>query len=182
MDDTDRVRAAAVLASIKDARGHLGTEFYRQIARFSISTAFEAVLLRRGANGVEVYMTERDPADQDYPGSPWHCPGSVFRRFEQVEDVVRRLSEGEFHFPITRFTYVCDHLHQGARGWFNSKIYLVEVPLGPESGGQWHPVDHLPENIIKVHRTHIIPIAVRALGVYDELIRHQEVIRTLMEP
>ncbi len=160
MDDTERKKLAAALREVEDASGHLGTELFDQIARFSTTIAFEAVLLRYNneERDIDVYLTQRDPKDTAYPGE-WHCPGSIFRRGEQPEDVALRLGEREFGAPILEFHYVKDHFHQEARGWFLAKIYLVTVELGPELRGRWFPSRQLPERTVRHHREVIIPAA-----------------------
>ena len=162
MTDEERKAAAEALARIKDPSGHLGTELFDQIARFSTSIAFEAVLMRPGQDGgEEVYLTQRDTNDTAYPGA-WHCPGSILRRGEQPADVAKRLAKKEYLVPIVDFKKVDEFFYQESRGWFCSFIYLIQTEREPEAGA-WFSVDDLPDQVVPHHRDVIIPRAAAAL-------------------
>ncbi len=162
MTDQERAMLAAALRTVTNPSGHLGQELYEQIARFSTTVAFEAILLRKREGAIEVYMTQRQPHEA-YAGQ-WHVPGSLFRRGEQPADVARRLSEREFKGIITRFQHVEDFFYQEERGWFESKVFLVEIPGQMQSGGTWFSVDALPQRTVPHHVEKIIPAAVQAFS------------------
>jgi len=146
-----------------------GTRAFNATARLSWSIAFEAVALREGVNGLEVYLRQRSDDDSAYPGE-WHAPGSIFRPGETERDVANRLAE-EFGAPITKLYFLGevadwqDHKEDTeARGSFVSRVYLVEFdenqPPREDERHIWCPVGDLPEKTVWSHRDLIIPMAV----------------------
>lgn len=163
MSDLDRRReeAAELLNQLPDTP--LGTSLFNAVARKSITIAFEAVLFRRIDQGIQVYLTQRS-ASEAYPGQ-WHCPGSAFRPEEGPAEVAGRLAVREFKRPFVGWRYVDDFFYGEERGWFLSKVYLVEIEGDPDvdDGAYWCPVHDLPDNLVKHHRTDVIPIALKGL-------------------
>ena len=141
--------------------GPLGRDLYTELGYYLTSIGVEAVALRRSTRGkLEVYLTQRT-IDEAYP-LQWHCPGSVLRRKEYVDNVMERLSTQEFKAPIKSFAYVDEFLHQEQRGWFLTKIYAVS--LGDAAGGHdrgWFALDNLPPAMVAHHAEKIIPKAVQ---------------------
>lgn len=158
--DQRRKEVADSLNSLPDSP--LGTELFNAVARKSVTIAFEAVLFRVKAGKTEVYLTRRPPGEA-YEGQ-WHCPGSAFRPGERPMDVANRLSEREFGRQIGTFTYCDDFFYEEERGWYLSKVFFIECseePTVTEDAG-WSSVDNLPEPLVEHHRTHVIPIALKA--------------------
>jgi hypothetical protein len=141
--------------------GPLGKDLYNELGFYLTSIGIEAVALRVSGQGrLEVYLTQRSVGDA-YP-LQWHCPGSVLRRREYIENVMERLAQREFKAPIHSFSYVDEFFHQEQRGWFLMKVYVVntnDVSEGPDR--RWYPVDALPARIVAHHANEIIPRAVR---------------------
>lgn len=175
MDYEEKKRKAVKVLAEIDPLKPLGAELFDAIARVSITTAIEAVVLRLGKSidGLEVFMTQKPKDDTAYPGE-WHCPGSALRPGEEFEDVFARLVKNEFLASIEEVKFIDDFNHPGeARGHFVSKVYLLEQE---EAGikGQWFPTDQLPENTVKHHRERIIPLAVSRYGMITLLTRTKE--------
>ena len=150
-----------------------GTELFDVLARLTVSVAVEAVCLRLdpGTKKVEVYMIQRSLDDTAYPGE-WHCPGSVLRPREEIEDIFSRLQKKEFgsfaHLGEKRFVANVNHPTE-ARGHFLSLVYLCNLADDDVGNwdishlrGKWFPVDQLPEETIEHHLKRIIPCALGA--------------------
>ncbi|MCX6718077.1 MAG: hypothetical protein NTY81_00535 [Candidatus Staskawiczbacteria bacterium] len=164
-----------------------GTALFDALAKVTVSVAVEAVCLQlkrkeivgvccetshglvqtddASYNIVEVYMTHRPPDDTAYP-SEWHCPGSVLRSGEDIEDVFNRLVDKEFGggtIQSARFVANVNNPNE-ARGHFLSLVYLCCLQAGraSEMKGMWFPVDQLPTKTIASHRRRIIPAALGA--------------------
>lgn len=164
VDQEDAKRAAAFCLN-QVGPGPLGTELFDAIARHSVTTAVEAVCLRRGEGGrVEVLLTQRPPDDTAYP-SEWHCPGSVLRPGETYGDVFARLAEREFEGLVASWRLVGEiNNPEESRGHFIGRVYVVTAEGEPKKG-RWFPVDDLPEVIVDQHRKGVIPCAVKAFSV-----------------
>jgi hypothetical protein len=141
--------------------GPLGKDLYNELGFYLTSIGIEAVTLRVSNQGqLEVYLTRR-PVDDAY-SLQWHCPGSILRRREYIENVMERLAQREFKAPIYSFNYVDEFFHQEQRGWFLMKVYVVEVDGVTEGADRkWFPVDDLPPHIVAHHAQEIIPRAVQ---------------------
>lgn len=182
-----------------DPKKPYGTKLFDALARLTITPAVEAVCLRldekyvdgeffsKGRSTIEipsmvyneimVYMTQRSTTDTAYPGE-WHCPGSVFRPGEDVEDVFSRLQDREFGqlAQVVGKRFVANMNNPGeARGHFLSLIYLCELAeenAGKEGlKGKWFPVNHLPAETVRHHRERIIPAAVGVLVAEKNICR-----------
>lgn len=141
-----------------------GTELFDALARLTVSVAIEAVCLRYNSaiKKVEVYLIQRSQNDTAYPGE-WHCPGSVMRPKEIVDDVFTRLSKKEFGTDIPSKQFVCNVNHPTeARGHFLSIVYLCFLEEKLDLRGKWFLLDKLPEKTVESHRLRIIPAAVGA--------------------
>lgn len=138
-----------------------GTELFDALARLTVSVAVEAVCLRLNpeTDHVEVYMIQRSQDDTAYPGE-WHCPGSVLRPTENINDVFNRLAKKEFGVGLKSWQFVDNVNHPTeARGHFFSLVYLCSLDEQSELKGRWIPVDQLPEKTVESHRKRIIPCA-----------------------
>ncbi len=161
MYEIQQAEIVRALKMLPNGNGPLPHDIFVQIARAWYLIAFEAVLLRKGQGGIEVYLTQRDLRDAFYPGE-WHAPGSILLPREEDADVARRLGKREFKSPITDSSLVGCKFHQEARGWMLSMIFLTTVPDLSHAGGTWYPVDRLPKNTVSSHVDFIIPMAVAA--------------------
>ncbi len=154
-----------------DPRQPYGTELFDALARLTVSVAVEAVCLRPywqiGSEieqgqypEFEVYLVQRAQDDTAYPGE-WHCPGSVMRPMESIEDVMARLGKKEFGANLLSWKFVTNvnHAHE-QRGHFFSLVYLCQLREEKEGmRGQWFPTYRLPQNTVGHHRQPIIPVA-----------------------
>ena len=146
--------------------GPLGKDLYNELGFYLTSIGIEAVALRTTPWGrIEVYLAQR-AVDDVYP-LQWHCPGSVLRRKEYINNVMDRLAKQEFNAPINTFVYVDEFLHQEHRGWFLTKIYLIDLGAVPHHDRRgWFPIDNLPSSTIAHHANIIIPQAVQYYRQY----------------
>lgn len=142
------------LASI-DPRQPFSSDVYAAIARLVPSIAVEAVALRNNNGDIEVLLTQRAKDDPAYPGQ-WHCPGSILRSGEEYFDVMERLQTREFGVNIKGWGYVDEIFFQEERGWFNNRIFLVQLN-GKPTQGKWFSTKALPVDIVAHHREHVIP-------------------------
>lgn len=165
-DQYDFVKKAASDAlALIDPRQPYGTELYNAIARVSVSVCIEAVCLRRNpaSNTIEVSLIQRAPDDTVYSGQ-MHCPGTIMRPGESIEDMFERLARAEIGSEPSEWRFVgFDNNPTEARGHFLHLIYLVL--LDDKGKGTWYPVNDLPPNTIEHHRTTVIPAAVKAFVV-----------------
>jgi len=165
-----------------DPRKPFGTALFDALAKVTVTPAVEAVCLRLQhylpeidaprSLEVQVYLIQRSPDDTAYHGE-WHCPGSVLRPGEDIEDVFARLQKKEFnpsavHFGRRQFVANVNHPTE-ARGHFLSLVYLCELVDDVAASwdtsslrGKWFPVDNLPEKTVETHRVRIIPAALGA--------------------
>lgn len=164
---------AEALPYIENPEKGVGTKLFDALAKVTVNVAIEAVCLRINPNTkeVEVYMTQRSQTDTAYPGE-WHCPGSIMRPKEEIEDVFSRLEKKEFdslaHFDEKRFVANVNHSTE-ARGHFLSIVYLCELVFnmagdmeGSHLKGKWFSINNLPEKTVESHVKRIIPTAVGA--------------------
>lgn len=155
--------AALALSLVKGPT--LGTELFNAIARLSWSIAYEAVVFRQEENKFYVFLKQRSADDSEAPGM-WCLPGTIFRPEERKQDVVRRLSKKEFGSPVLEIGEVgfwlkpkrADERVGDSRGSFVHWVHLVRIELGA-GGGQWFPVDALPENTVWFHAEYVVPLA-----------------------
>lgn len=159
-----RYLAAVFLDIIPRDEPH-GRPLFEGLARHTWFISFEAVLLRKSGNSIEVFLTQRG-LDEAYPGE-WHCPGTIFRSTDRDEaDAAKRLSQREFKAEIMSFCLVAEdfNIHE-KRGHCLHRIYLVETDEEPQAkNGKWFRVDELPSMLVEHHRNVVIP---RALAQYN---------------
>ncbi len=170
--DSAKRAAAEALSLVESGPGKgLGTELFDQVARHSVSYAFEAVAIRRNENGhLMVYLMKRRDDDTAYPGQ-YHCPGSVRRPFEKWGDVATRLSRGEFKAAISNFRKVGEIPTNAARGSFVSVVYLINLE-GETSPEKWFPVNGVIAGsagipVVDIHQQMLIPLAEAAFEVEE---------------
>ncbi len=133
-------------------------KFFNALARLTVSVAIEAVCLRlnRSSEALEVFMTQRGP-NEAYAGQ-WHCPGSVLRSEEDIEDVFKRLESKEFGATILSHKFVVNiNNPKEERGHFFSVVYLCDIEDSSLTGGEWFPVNQLPKNTAWHHAQIMIP-------------------------
>lgn len=159
----EEVKRSAILA-LKDLNPRLpyGTELFNEIARVTVTTCIEAVILRTKFNSIEVFLAKR-PLGEAYGGF-WHCPGTFLRVGEDEADAFKRLEEKEKvgKFINKRFISYKNNSHE-ERGHIIQLIYLCDIEPVVGNAGTWFPVDKLPKNIVENHRDIIIPKAVAAI-------------------
>lgn len=157
-----KVAMAELLGNV-DPTKPFGTTLFDAIAKVSYTPAFEAVAVRMGESGPEVFLRKRAEDDTAYPGA-WHAPGSVFRPGERPRDVANRLGD-EFGMPITHFDQVglLYDIHE-QRGSFLSIIFLVSFFGEPRVDDRhgWFPMNDLPEGTVDFHAEVVLPHAVTA--------------------
>ena len=138
-----------------------GTELFDALAKLTISVAIEAVCLRwnPATRKIEVYLVKRSLKETAYPGE-WHCPGTVMRPGEEIEDTFRRLSKKEFGAGFLKRQFVANlNNPTEARGHFISVLYLCVLEEKGNERGRWFPIDKLPKKTVKGHRIRLIPAA-----------------------
>ena len=159
-----------------DPKQPYGTSLFDALARLTVSVAIEAVCLRDGYHKdtgpgftkafTEVHLVQRSLTDTAYPGQ-WHCPGSIMRPGESVEDVMKRLSEREFAGKILSYRFIENFNHPTeARGHFFSLLYLCHLQEGECLWGKWFSVHDLPEKTVGHHRSEVIPRVARNYPLY----------------
>ena len=168
MDEREKKSLIELLNKV-DPKKPYGTELFDALARPTISVAIEAVCLRwnAAAREVQVYLIQRSANDTAYPRE-WHCPGSVLRPGEEIDNVFDRLGQKEFgtKFLKTQFASNVNHPTE-ARGHFFSVVYLCAFEEKEELKGSWFPINQLPEKTVKSHRKRIIPAAFGAFVAAD---------------
>ena len=146
-----------------------GTKLFNALCRLTVNVAIEAVCIRetfdtlRAKTWTEVYLVQRSLDDTAYRGQ-WHCPGSVMRPGESVEDIMNRLSQKEFGTKLTSCKFVANFNYpQEERGHSFSLIYLCQLEVREKMQGKWFslPWDIHSPTVVQHHRQHIIPIAVQ---------------------
>ncbi|MBX4200622.1 NUDIX domain-containing protein [Candidatus Parcubacteria bacterium] len=138
-----------------------GPALFNALARLMPMVAIEAVCFRRAAGGDEVYLLQRSGAESAYPGQ-WHCPGSILRMGETVEDVFRRLEEKEFGSGLRSWHFLFNiNNRKEARGHGFSVVHLCMMKEEDAGRGRWFRVDKLPAEIVDWHRDQLIPQALQ---------------------
>lgn len=155
------------LLGLVNPRQPYGTALFNALARLMPIDGLEAVCLRRALNDdIEVYLVQRALDDKDYPGQPWHCPGSILRTGETFENVFTRLEVMEFGCRLlTKRQVVALNNPEEPRGHAVSLVHLCTMEDGMVGHGRWFPVDALPEPTIPWHRDQVIPTALAAFMV-----------------
>ena len=123
--------------------------------------AVEAVCVRlnQQTRKIEVYMTQRSLDDTAYPGE-WHCPGSIMRPGETINNIFSRLEKKEFNAYLLSKKFVANvNVPDEVRGHFISLVYLCTLEQKEEMKGIWFPTDKLPKQTVECHRRRIIPCA-----------------------
>ncbi len=152
------------LLSRIDRTKPLGTELYNAIAFLSLNVAIEALTLRQGDKGLEIFLTKRSDTDTAYPGM-WHSPGTIVRPTEEFVDSFKRLENREFKNNLKSWTFIeNNNCPNEARGHFLQLLYLCEIE--EDRSDNWFSVDNLPQPMVPNHQEVIIPIAVE---VFKEL-------------
>lgn len=157
--------AVLVLKRIAQFKEELGTELFNALARLTVGVAVEAVCLRLNpkTKKVEIYLTRRSLNDSAYPGQ-WHCPGSIMRSGEEIDDIFKRLEKKEFDsgkLLKRQFVSNFNNLKED-RGHFLSLIYLCRLKQNKKISGKWFPVNQLPQKTVVHHAKIVIPLAVKA--------------------
>lgn len=132
--------------------------FYNALARFTISIAIDAVILRKKEGKVEVLLKQRSLGEV-YPGQ-WHCPGTVLRTGEEIASAFARLEKKELGALLKDepvFVSFLNNLKE-ERGHFIHLIFLAELDVCTQ--GEWFSVDKLPEDTIENHKA-IVRIATK---------------------
>ena len=163
MENYDEIRKNAVLA-LKAINPQLpyGTELFNEIARVTVGTAIEAVILRKKFGCTEVFLTKR-PDGEAY-GGLWHCPGTFLRPGEDEADAFKRLEDKEKVGKFTNKRFIgYKNTPNEERGHIIQLIFLCDIEPVAGNVGTWYPVDNLPTNIVDNHRVILIPKAVAAI-------------------
>lgn len=174
--DQARRQAAHALSQVASGPGTaLGTELFDQVARHSVSYAFEAVAMQRDETGrLMVYLAKRRDDDTAYPGE-YHCPGSVRRPYERLRVVAARLSRVEFKTELTNIRRVGEIPTFEQRGSFLSVVFLVNLKMSTTTPpDKWFPIDELPAPIVSHHRDMVIPLAAAAFELEEALAKVQD--------
>lgn len=175
MENENDVRRLAAEALNRVPPGPLGTELFDAVSKHSVGNAFEAACLRRGATGqLQVYLRKRADDDTAYPGQ-WHLPGSFRRPGEKWDDVMQRLSQGEFKAVLCnrRLAGAIDVLEE-ERGTAVSFVFLVDLEegTGETDSQKWFDVDGgLPQPMVAFHEEKFIPLAVVAFLAEEAVAR-----------
>lgn len=149
-----------------------GTKLFDALARLTVTTACEAVAIRRRSDDgtLEIFLRRREMDDSAYPGE-WHAPGSAMRPGESFADVFARL-ELEFGGKVTSFNMVdCLNVPEEQRGHYVTPIFLVEI----EGEGRkddthgWYRFDALPEPMVGHHVRRIFPVVIKAFEEREAL-------------
>lgn len=154
--------AVLLLKNIVLPKQGLEADLFNALARITVTMAVETVALRINAKTkkIEVYLTQRSPHETAYPGQ-WHCPGTVMRRMEEIDDMFLRLEKREFGIKILSKKFIAHFNNpKETRGHFFTLLYLCVLEEGTGLG-HWFPVAKLPENTPWHHRKTIIPAAVK---------------------
>ncbi len=148
-----------------DPHKPLGTELYDAIAKVSLSIAIEALTLRRGKNGIEIFLTKRSEKEA-YPGM-WHSPGTIRRPGEELDDAFLRLETREFKNKLNskKFVKFSDCPNE-ERGHFFLLLYLCCIDN--DNSDNWFPFDNLPEPMVDHHKDYLIPEAVKAFKLQEK--------------
>lgn len=144
------------------------SRLFKSLLRHGWYHAFEAVLLRRNAGKVEIFLAKRGP-EETFPGQ-WHVPGTLLYQ-EDTGDGAQadRLGQKEFCCRIKSYRRVGEYFNPDeGRGKCVHMVYLVELDGEPHGKGVWWPIDALPDDVIHFHREHIIPIALKAFVDQEE--------------
>ena len=161
MEENDKRELIKLLNEV-DPEHPYGTELFNALARVTVSVAIEAVCLRHNpeTKQLEVFMMKRPMDDIAYPGQ-WHCPGSVLRPGEEIEDAFKRLNQQEFSGILLDKKFAATvNVPDEARGHFLSLVYLCELEENENLKGTWFMASDLPDQTVKSHRKLIIPSAI----------------------
>lgn len=145
--------------------GRLPFDIFTEVCRLTVTPVLEVVCFRQNSMGkMEVALLKRPENDPNWPNMH-HVPGAVITPTDiniGLEGVVGRvctekLSISNANKPI----FVMNELCKVSRGVELAVVFAIEVE-GEITGGQFHDVDALPDNLIEGHDLFIS----RALDLY----------------
>ncbi len=132
--------------------------FFARIKAFPANSS-EIALLRRGVEGIEIYLIRRPDNDPFYAGE-WHGPGCMLVTNQTVPEGLKDMMVREVgvEFPATYhrfFEWPYGHGHglcpRGHTVCFYHSTVLSEEQVAELKGGEWFPIDSLPTPLIEVH-------------------------------
>jgi len=169
MENTEEIKSNAAQALRKlNPKEPFGTELFEEIVRVATQTTFEAVILKKTSQGIEVFMTQRS-VDEAY-GGQWHCPGTFIRVGETEENVFSRLESKEKVGKFINKVFIdYNNTLMEERGHIIQLIFLCDIEPIADTVGVWFPVDDLPENMVENHRVILIPKATKVFHTANSI-------------
>lgn len=147
-------------------RGYLPQPIFWAVASLVTTPTMEVAPLRKTANGLEIYLTQRPENDPHWP-SGWHIPGTVIRSTDEegslASGFARVLQDelGEGMRYVSEPVQVTTKFWDVTRGRELDLVHYIEVEVIDEAKltGRFFPVDSLPETTLEHHKIMIPEIA-----------------------
>ena len=156
-------QAADLLAKLEP--GYLPEPIFDQAVRLVVCSTIVIVPLKKTPRGLEVLLRprEKDRDDPIWPGY-WHLPGTMLRPSDKegdYTDAFRRLLEGEIGTTQTSdsLVFMRTAFTKTRRGPEHTQLYYMPVDSDELPGGQFFPVDKLPQPIIEHEIAYIKEVA-----------------------
>ncbi len=146
-------------------RGFLPYEIFLAVTSKVVTPTMELAPLRMRADGrVEILLIRRPESDIHWRGQ-WHMSGTVIRSTDKEGDFstsFERILQDELHGAVRVVegpVYVGLKFIEIPRGREVDQLFYAEVEVVGRLGGEFFPVDELPDNLMESQRGMIAEIA-----------------------
>lgn len=122
----------------------------------------ELGILRQGDHGYEILLAQRAPDDKEFPGEPFHWPGSVILPGQTIEQKLQAILDREVAgATVTPPLFINIYQHVVPGSYRQHEICLLFTCLlqsewnevmSAKTRAQFFPLDEIPENTIASHK------------------------------
>jgi len=150
------------LADFAKRENKLPSWSYHALTHVVPWTAVELLLMRQGKTGWELFLTQREANDPEWP-SMWHFPGTLVRPNDTLESAYMRLAVTELgleSLPGKPELISMLIMKNPPRGNGTNTFHRVIVDESFENvHGTFFPLSHLPETMIGFQKEQLARIA-----------------------
>lgn len=125
------------------------------------SLSSELAILRRSEKGAEIYLIQR-PSNDPFYSNQWHGPGCMLKTNQTVAEGVQEVMERELGLvlpgvvnPGKYFEWLTGNgpgqCPRGHTVCFYHYVWVNSYQAGKLHGGEFFPINKLPEPTIEVH-------------------------------
>lgn len=126
----------------------------------------ELAILRQQDKGYEILLARRLPDDKEFPGEPWHLPGSVILPGQTIEQKLQAILNREVaSATVTTPQFVTIYQHVVPGSYRQHEICLLHACLlqgewneamSAKTRARFFPLNQIPENTIAIHQDYMV--------------------------